>query len=39
MPAIDKSGRRVGTYVWNDNLRYWEFDDYGDEVDGVETDA
>lgn len=36
MPAIDRTGKRVGTYLWDDEHGQWEFDDYGDEVDGLE---
>lgn len=38
MPAIDRTGRRVGTYLWDDDTGQWEFDGYGDEVDG-DTDG
>lgn len=26
MPAIDTTGKRVGSYVWDGETGYWEFD-------------
>jgi hypothetical protein len=37
MPALDKTGKRVGTYVWNEDNGLWEFDEYN-EVDNPEGD-
>jgi hypothetical protein len=30
MPALDRTGKRVGTYVWDDETGTWEFDSYGE---------
>jgi len=28
MPCIDKSGKKVGVYVWDEETGFWEFDSY-----------
>jgi hypothetical protein len=29
MPAIDAGGKRVGSYVWDEETGFWEFDSDG----------
>lgn len=38
MPALDGTGRRIGTYVWDSETGIWEFDAEDNSVDNPEGD-
>jgi hypothetical protein len=39
MPALDITGRRVGTYAWDQDTGLWEFDAEDNSVDNPEGEA